>query len=59
MKIYDQRREDPSGFNLSIAAICGLVAIGGLVAGGIGGFAVLMFAGTLGGYFFYTAMGDG
>lgn len=26
--MYDQQKEDPNGFNLSVAAIAGLVAIG-------------------------------
>lgn len=42
--MYDQRKEDPSGFNLSVAVIAGLVAIGAalghvwalaIVAGGV------------------------
>jgi len=55
MKIYDQQTQDPSGFKLSLAAIAGLVAVGGVLTGGAGGFAIAMLAGSAALWFFLNA----
>ena len=37
MEPYDQQKEDRSGFYLSMAVICGLLAIGAIMSGGVYG----------------------
>lgn len=34
MQPYNQHREDPEGFYLTVALVCGFVAVGSLFSGG-------------------------
>lgn len=49
MEPYDQRREDPRGFYLSLAVVAGLVAIGGFISGGHGQ-SIAILAGLVAGF---------
>lgn len=54
MDPYDQQKEDHGGFYLSMAVICGLVAIGAIMSGGFYG-AIAVAVAALGVYLFWRS----